>query len=660
MVYLVTNQKRIFEDNAGIELATAEQMLTYLSGLEEINLDLETTGVDAHLDEILSIQLGTFDTQFVIEANGFHIKSLKTLLETKRLVGQNLKFDLKFLYKKGIYPRKIWDTMIVEKVLYCGLPDVRMGLDFLTERYLGFKLDKSIRAEIQKEGLTARVIQYGADDIKYLTTIKEKQTESLREKELRGAANLENRFTPVLAYIEYCGFKLDAVKWRAKMTKDQEKLKQAEEKLDMWVMEHSMAHYIKSQLSLFDAPQCSINWASPQQVIQIFEELGVDCTVVEKGTVKKSVEAGTLEKQKHVSTLIPLYLEYRKAHKVVTTYGENFLDQIHPATGRLHTRFTQIMDTGRLSSGGKDRITKEQNINFQNIPSDKETRACFVAEPGNVLIISDYSGQEQIVLANRALDPNLLKFYDEGLADMHSFVASKMYPELEGLSLDQIKETYKDKRQAAKSAGFAINYGGQGITIAENLGLSLEEGNQIYDAYFQAFPGLKTYFEQVKKQGLEDGYVMISPLTKRKSYIPFFDEFKRMESEMNDDFWNQYRMSKRRNAADFPLLKEKVSKYFRYKGDIERKTLNFPIQGCSAEITKISCIHIFDFIIEKNLFGIVKFVNTIHDENVVECPSVMKEDIARMVEDAMCKAGELYCKRVPLKADPEISPFWKK
>jgi DNA polymerase-1 len=550
--------------------------------------------------------------------------------------------------------------MIVEKVLYCGLPDVRVGLDHLTDRYLGFKLDKSVRANIHEEGLTTRVIQYAGDDVKFLPSIKQQQMAELVAKDLRGVANLENRFTPALAYIEYCGFKLDVNKWRTKMDKDNLRLREAEDKMNQWILDAGMSKYFQKQLSLFEPLACSLNWASPKQVIELFEDLGIDCTIIENGIPKKSVEAGNIEKQRHKSTLVPLYLEYKKAQKVVSTYGQNFIDQINPVTRRIHTKFTQIMDTGRISSGGKDKIMKEEFINFQNIPSDKETRACFVAEEGNTLIISDYSGQEQIVLANRAMDENILKFYDEGLADMHSFVASKMYPELDGLTLDEIKKIHKDKRQEAKIAGFAINYGGVGKTIADQLGKSLADGERVYNAYFTAFPGLRKYFDEVKKQGLRDGFVFISPLTKRKSYIPYFDEFKQIESEMNKEFWERYRAAKQGNTKEFPALREKVSRYFRKKGDIERKTLNFPIQGSSAEITKISCVLIYDYIVDNNLFDIVKFVNTVHDENVLECPIPMQDTIAEMVRDSMGKAGTMYCKRVPLTADPELSVYWKK
>ena len=117
------------------------------------------------------------------------------------------------------------------------------------------------------------------------------------------------------------------------------------------------------------------------------------------------------------------------------------------------------MNTGRLSSGQKGIPKKgiKQLPNMQNVPSDDRTRHCFVADKGNTLIVADYSGQEQIVLANKSQDKDIIRFYRDGLGDMHSFVASKIYPELAELSLDEIKNNHSKKRQIAKSAGFAIN-----------------------------------------------------------------------------------------------------------------------------------------------------------------------------------------------------------
>jgi DNA polymerase-1 len=153
------------------------------------------------------------------------------------------------------------------------------------------------------------------------------------------------------------------------------------------------------------------------------KSLGVDTLTKDKetGLMKNSVDKKVLGPQKKKHPIISTYIEYTEHQKVVSTYGENWFDYINSVTGRIHSNYTQIMNTGRLSSGqkGKPKYGVPQMPNMQNIPSDNRTRGCFQAQQGNVLLVSDYSGQEQIVLANKSLDADLLAFYQQGLGDMH-------------------------------------------------------------------------------------------------------------------------------------------------------------------------------------------------------------------------------------------------
>ena len=97
------------------------------------------------------------------------------------------------------------------------------------------------------------------------------------------------------------------------------------------------------------------------------------------------------------------------------------------------------------------------------------------------------------------------------------------------------------------------------------------------------------------------------------------------------------------------------------KGEIERMSLNYPIQGESAEITKLSCIYFWEnYLVPGKLLFTVKFVNTIHDENLVECPEGLAQEVADELKKAMVNAGAKFCKRVPLKAEPCIEKYWKK
>ena len=138
-------------------------------------------------------------------------------------------------------------------------------------------------------------------------------------------------------------------------------------------------------------------------------------------------------------------MEYKAAEKLVGTYGQNVLNQINPVTGRIHTNFNQVgTDTTRLSSGGKDKENGIEYINFQNFPRDEETRACFVAEPGNKWISCDYSAQESRIIGELSSDKAILDLFNHGCGDMHSLVAKMAYPDIIGdCPIEEIKHKFK-------------------------------------------------------------------------------------------------------------------------------------------------------------------------------------------------------------------------
>jgi DNA polymerase I-like protein with 3'-5' exonuclease and polymerase domains len=668
MIYLVTNQQAMFSPS-GYSMATVEESLEYLKNLDVIGFDTETRGMDPYTKDLLSMQLGDQDKQFVIDCSTVNPRLYKEILESKELIMHNAKFDLRFLYYYEIVPTKIYDSFLIERILTTGIDTARRSLDAVVYKYCKIELDKSIRGHIHREGLSTRVIKYAADDVKYLHQVKRKQEVSLRENNLTRTASLDNEFVKVLAYIEYCGMYMNPKDWQNKCLDDLKDLNAVKEILDKFILDNSEKYrnYIDNQLSLFEeGTKCKLNWASSKQVIPFMQSLGVDTLTKDKetGLMKHSVDKKVLGPQKKKHPIISTYIEYTEHQKVVSTYGDNWFDYINPVTGRIHSNYTQIMNTGRLSSGqkGKPKQGIPQMPNMQNIPSDNRTRSCFQAEAGNMLIVSDYSGQEQIVLANKSLDKDLIRFYKEGLGDMHSFIASKIFPELSNLSLDEIKDNHKNKRQIAKGAGFAINYGGTGITIAQNLSLSLEEGEEVYKAYFKAFPGLADYFKQEKQRALKLGYIEFNAVSNRKCFIPFFEDFQKLHKELyeTEGFWESYKLEKSQDSAIFKsYFKPKVREYFIKKGDIERMSLNYPIQGTSADITKLAGVYFFRYLLENNLVFKVKLPNVVHDEWIVEAPENMAESISKVLQECMEKAGDVFCKTIKLKADPCITLNWK-
>jgi DNA polymerase-1 len=659
MVYLISNTYNEFlQQHTDIILpGTIEDALQYFEDKECIAVDTETTGFDVHNCKLLTLQLGDFDNQFVINATELSIQPFKELLENKQLILQNAKFDLRFFYKQGIFPTHIFDTFLAETKLNQGLPNVRKNLEALAVKYCSTtkEVDKSLRPLIHRLGLVKEVIMYAANDVKYLHQIKEKQIELAKQQNMLQAFNLENRFVPVLAYVEYCGIYIDELKWIAKTKQSYGKLNEARAALNKYTIDHKL---VNIQLDLFSPiPTIDINWSSDQQVKQLFKRIGINVQVFEKGVRKESVEAPVLIKQIKDFDIIPIYLDYKKWEKDYTTYGTNFLKHINKSTGRIHTNFTQIVDTGRMASGGKNKITKEEYVNLQNIPAtpeDKEkikgmiyARECFIPQEYNwVYIDADYSGQEQIVLANKSQDKDLIEFYKKNLGDMHAYIASKIFPELKDISLKDIKKFHKEKRQIAKSAGFALNYGGSGYTISNNLNIPREQGDFVEKAYFEAFPGLKQYYDTCEGNTLKNGYILVDELTGSKFYIAGFDKFKTLQSEVNSQKWGN------RN-------KEQNSYYLKWKGQIRRNALNFPIQGSSASITKYACILLYDWLLENKYQNIVKIVNVIHDEILIECPKDLADTTSNVLQNCMEKAGNLYCTIIPLKASSGIFTHWE-
>lgn len=243
--------------------------------------------------------------------------------------------------------------------------------------------------------------------------------------------------------------------------------------------------------------------------------------------------------------------------------------------------------------------------------------------------------QENIILANVSLDESILAFYESGETDMHSFNASKIFKEISDWSLKRIKEERPDLREKAKPVSFAIAYGGSGMTIAFNLGISIKEGDYLYNSYLEAFPTLNKYFERAKRESIEAGYITIDEITGRKY---FFSELDKME---------EYKEEK-----DF-------SSYYKLRGKYERASLNYKIQGPAGSITKLALILVRRYIQEHTKPGEVYLINTVHDEIVLYAREDSDlEKHAKALEDAMYKAGQRWCTVIPLYATAVISNRW--
>lgn len=658
IMYLVSNQTGVFDSSKFISI-TIDEAISLLEKEDVLGLDTETEGLDCFTKALLLLQIGNKEFQVNFDISSFQGKIPKLLKDFLNnyhglFILQNAKFDLKFLFRQDVILKKVYDTMLVETIITNGLQWSGRDLKTIVEKYCGVSLDKSVRGEIITKGLTDRVLEYGANDVKYLLEVRTKQLEIVDKYNLQKAIDLDNVFVIVLAYTEYCGIKLDYEKWKIKVEKHVDTVARLKKELEDYLFKEGKTKYFSGMQDLFTGTQtCILNWDSPKQVMALLEEYGVDTTINIKGEVKKTIDAKKLEPQQNDFPIIAPYLKYKEGQKEISTYGYKWKSYINPVTKRIHTTFKQLMDTGRLSCGNKD----DNTPNLQNIPRDAETRACFICEPGNILIDADYSSQEQIVLANFSKEKNLLNFYARGFNDMHSYVAFLMYPDIRRSSLEEltpdklsyIKLEYPENRRIAKSAGFAINYGGNGSTIAKNCNITNKEGEFVYNSYFEAFPQLKDYFELVFKRADHFGYIEYNPITRRKYFFnPETNAYFKYKDKLKDKlFW--YEMDNPRQI---------MSNYNAAKNEIARLAQNYPIQGSSADITKYAGILFLREILKRDWWMKVKIVNLVHDEILVECPKEIVEEVKEVLIKSMTEAGNPFCRVLPLSADALVGEHW--
>lgn len=358
MIYLVTTQTQLFESEY-YKILTVEESLEKINSWDVIQFDTETNGKDPHIKSLLCAQFGNdkADERIVVDCSTVSILHYKKPLETKLLIGQNLKFDLQFLYNYNIIPLQVYDLMIVEQLLYLGYPayttsGISYSLKAIAERYLGINIDKTVRGEIIWRGLDTSVILYGAGDVTYLQRIRDLQLEECKKRFCLIGAQLENDFVPVIAYLEWCGVKLDQDKWKQKMASDKQNLDNSLKALNDFVLKTQSLKkftYVELQGDLFTGfnttPIVNINWSSSRQVIEIVKILGFSVTTKDKktGEDKESVLEKFLSVQKGINDeFLNLYFKYQEYSKLVSSFGQSHLNLVNPVTGRLYTSWKQL------------------------------------------------------------------------------------------------------------------------------------------------------------------------------------------------------------------------------------------------------------------------------------------------------------------------------
>jgi DNA polymerase-1 len=589
--------------NSEFELITEQarlaEVVVELSGEPIVAVDTETTGLDPFADNaLLLVQVATPRRAYLVDARRVDPRPLRRILEDDKVLKllQNAKFDYKMLrYQTGIGMRRMYDTMLAERVLTAGISR-EIGLASLARKYAGVTLDKSVRTSfIDKTGeFSQEQLRYAARDALILFTIYAQQREALKREKMLEVALLEFKTVIAVGEMELAGCLIDKGRWRTIIDSAQAERDRAAEELGALVSDYV------AQQSLFGGPAINLN--SNAQLLEIFGRMGI----VLPGTrtpLPDTMEA-TLQKVDHPA--IKKLLEYRGFEKMLSAFGEKFLELIHPKTGRIHPDFNQIgADTGRFSC---------TNPNIQQIPATSDFRACFVAAPGYKLITCDYSQAELRILAQLSEDPAFVEAFQSG-GDLHQLTASQMFrvaPEL----------VDKKQRGAAKVINFGLAYGRGPAALGVQLGVTTDEAKALIEQYFKAYSGIQRWLDKAAREAVRKGYS--STMLGRKRYYSPVDS--------NDPEYNKKRSS------------------------IERQGKNSPIQGSNADMTKLALVGLHEALDGYD----ARVVNTVHDEIVVEAREEQAEAVCKIVEHEMVKAGARIITLVPVVADAKIADYWSK
>jgi DNA polymerase-1 len=616
-----------------------DQCIDYFirNNIKYISIDTETEGFDPHTHNILCLQIGNKNEQFVIDTSTINwILPIKQLLESPTVVClmHNAKFDLRFLYKHGIDPVNIYDTFLAECVLTTGYTDVERDLSLagIARDRLNVHLNKSIRGIIHKEKLSERVVRYAAEDIEYLEDIMNLQLQEIKKHGLINILNLENEAVKVFAKMEFYGVPINTTKWKEVAERVRLEKDSIEYKLDKIVYDTGTKHLpvrnsltkhcvLYTQGSLFDDVEAeqrktNINWSSNQQKLNLLtQDLGIKT---------KSVDDKHLRKVKDRHAIVPLLLEYSKFAKLESSFGMNFLKLVNPITKRVHPDYWQILSTGRIS-------VSEPNVN--QVPRKGELgqviRSAFEAPEGYLVVGGDYSGMELRIIAELSQDPVWINAFNEG-KDLHSVLCSMTFD----IPIELVNErfpynpdmTYRDVQ---KTVNFGLSYGMTEFKLSDTLGIDKTTAREIIHKFFTSVPKVDQFLYTLGHLGRTRGYIKTAPPFSRIRW------FRDWEHAVKSN--NEYRL-----------------------GEIERASKNAPIQGTNGDIIKAALINAQHEIDNTPQFNKVQIILAVYDEIITISPEDIAEEWRPKLQEIMVKAAQIVIKSIPVIAEVKISKYWTK
>ena len=477
---------------------------------------------------------------------------------------------------------RIFDTVVAAYLLDSDRSEFDEA--YLADTYLQMALPAARGAEGAGEDAPAPAARTAALTLALVAPLRDRMA---RENAANVFDGIEMPLVPVLAKME-----------RAGMLVDPDRL-------------HSLSEGLATQITEVErsirdlAGDETFNIGSPMQLSHVlFDVMGLPTKGLKK--TKRgyySTNAKVLSDLARDHEIVRLILDWREKSKIKSTYLDT-LGPLRRGDGRVHTTYNQtITATGRLSSS---------DPNLQNIPTRSElgrtVKTAFSAGEGSVFLAVDYSQIELRLLAHLSGDEHLVRAFNEG-EDFHAETAARVF----GVP---VSEVTPDLRSRAKAVNFGIVYGQQAYGLSQSLHISMVEARDMIDRYYEAYPGVRTFLDNVVARAKQTGYA--ETMYGRRRHIP---ELK----------------------AKNPQL----------RGFGERTAMNHPMQGTAADIIKIAMARVSRRLEEEGFAA--HMILQVHDELDFECPIDEVERLTAMVQDVMEHVVDL---RVPLIAEASTGVTW--
>lgn len=523
------------------------------------------------------------------------LTQLKPILEdeNKRKIGQNIKYDRSVLLNHGINLQGIaFDTMLESYVLNSVAS--RHNMDALALKHLDYTTvsfeelaGKGAKQLSFNQLEIATAGHYAAEDADITLRLHQHFWPQLQQfAGLKSVfEDLEMPLVSVLSNIERNGALVDA------KLLGQQSLELGE-------------RLIQIERSAYELAGQEFNLSSPKQLGEILfiqQKLPV---IKKTPTGAPSTAEDVLQELALDYPLPKILMEYRGLAKLKSTYTDKLPQMINPRTGRIHTSYHQaVAATGRLSS---------QDPNLQNIPiktaEGRRIRQAFIAAKGYKLVAADYSQIELRIMAHLSEDEGLLSAFAQGL-DVHRATAAEVF----GVALDSVTN---EMRRSAKAINFGLIYGMSAFGLAKQLHIGRNEAQQYIDRYFERYPGVQRYMNEIRAQAHEQGYV--ETLFGRRLYLPDI------------------------NAKNKNL-----------QMGAERTAINAPMQGSAADIIKKAMIMVDEWLRSSALDA--KIIMQVHDELVLEVVETQVEEVCNGLIARMSAAANL---KVPLLVEAGVGSNW--